>query len=120
MRVFFAFIEFQIIRTANDFSHSLLDFLESRVVKISGYEKRRLETNHWTEITEGTFNVLRTFREVDVVSAFSSSTSQDVSPNSTSQAERQNKKEQHTSLQLVCCSFFPSYLIAERAIRATV
>ena len=59
MRVFFAFIEFQIIRTANDFSHSLLDFLESRVVKISGYEKRRLETNHWTEMTEGTFNVLQ-------------------------------------------------------------
>ncbi|MEZ7729870.1 hypothetical protein O3793_08710, partial [Granulicatella sp. 20925_1_28] len=33
VRVFFAFIEFQIIRTANDFSHSLLDFLESRVMK---------------------------------------------------------------------------------------
>ena len=50
--------------------------------------------------------VVRLQREVDVVSAFSSSTSQDVSPNSTSQAERQNTKNQHTSLQLVCCSFF--------------
>ena len=29
-------------------------------------------------------------------------------------------KNQHTSLQLVCCSFLLSYRIAERAIRATV
>ena len=50
--------------------------------------------------------VVRLLREVDVVSAFSSSTSQDVSPNSTSQAERQKTKNQHTSIKLVCCSFF--------------
>lgn len=79
--------------------------------QLLGCEGERSGLNHWTEMTEGTCNVLRTFREVDV---------SPVSPNSTSQAERQNTKEQHTSLQLVCCSFFPSYLIAERAIRATV
>ena len=54
--------------------------------------------------------VVRLLREVDVVSAFSSSTSQDVSPNSTSQAERQKTKNQHTSLKLVCCSFFLSII----------
>ena len=52
---------------------------------------------------------MRIFWEVDVVSAFSSSTSRmwvSAFANSTSQAERQNTKNQHTSLQLVCCSFF--------------
>ena len=40
----------------------------------TGYEKRRLETNHWRQITQGTAAVVRIFVEVDVVSAFSSST----------------------------------------------
>ena len=67
--------------------------------QLLGCEGERSGLNHWTEMTEGTCNVLRTFREVDV---------SPVSPNSTSQAERQNTKNQHTSLKLVCCSFFLS------------
>ena len=64
--------------------------------QLLGCEGERSGLNHWTEMTEGTCNVLRTFREVDV---------SPVSPNSTSQAERQNTKEQHTSLRLVCWFF---------------
>ena len=50
----------------------------------TGCEGERSGLNHWTEMTEGTCNVLRTFREVDV---------SPVSPNSTSQAERQKLKK---------------------------
>ena len=46
-----------------------------------GYEKKRLETEHWTGETQGTWNVLCTVREVDAVSAFSSSTTQDTRAN---------------------------------------
>ena len=45
----------------------------------TGYEGERSGLNHWTETTEGTCNVLRTFREVDVSPVRPSSTTQDVS-----------------------------------------
>ena len=45
----------------------------------TGYEGERSGLNHWTETTEGTCNVLRTFREVDVSHVSPSSTTQNVS-----------------------------------------
>ena len=45
MRSHSAFVEFQIIHTVNDFSQSLLDFLESRVMK-------RKSINHCEERSE--------------------------------------------------------------------
>ena len=48
----------------------------------TGYEGERSGLNHWTETTEGTYNVLRTFREVDVSPVSPSSTTQNVSLNS--------------------------------------
>ena len=45
----------------------------------TGYEGERSGLNHWTETTEGTCNVLRTFWEVDVSPVSPSSTTQDVS-----------------------------------------
>ena len=65
--------------------------------QLLGYETERSEMERWTGTPEGTCNVLRMFRETHAISARSSSTSQ---------AERQKTKNQHTSLKLVCCSFF--------------
>ena len=42
--------------------------------QLPGYEGERSGLNHWTETTEGTCNVLRTFREVDVSPVSPSST----------------------------------------------
>ena len=69
-----AFVEFQIIHTVNDFSQSLLDFLESRVM-------RRKSINHCVYVNAYKYenititnNVLRMFRETHAISARSSST----------------------------------------------
>ena len=49
-------------------------FLRWRV-QLQGYEGERSGLKHWTETTEGTENVLRTFWEVDVSPVSPSSTS---------------------------------------------
>ena len=61
----------------------------------TGYEKRRLETNHWRQITQGTAcsraAICRSGRRFCLFEF------------------NFTQKNQHTSLKLVCCSFF--YLI---------
>ena len=98
-----------------DTLHQIVDSLEKKdysVAEVEDYKTIRIREKALRNESLDRSNardserVVRLLREVDVVSAFSSSTSQDVSPNSTSQAERQNTKNQHTSLKLVCCSFF--------------
>ena len=56
---------------------SLLDFLESRVMKRKSINhcEERSEMERWTGTPEGTCNVLRTFRETHAISAMASSTS---------------------------------------------
>ena len=135
------------------FPQSLLDFLESRVMKISGYEKRRLETNHWTGVTQRTWHkscgyfgkqnfTVRSFAFLpfrvqlyrmwakaligDDGSRFCRKRSEKPCGQNTKGLSlcfcelNFTQKNQHTSLKLVCCSFFLSYRTTERAIRATV
>ena len=49
------------------------DFCDGEL-NYTGCETSRSETDHWTGTTEGTWNVLRTLREVDAISAMANST----------------------------------------------
>ena len=51
------------------------DFCDGEL-NYTGCETSRSETDHWTGTTEGTWNVLRTLREVDAISAMANSTTQ--------------------------------------------
>ena len=53
----------------------LRDFCDGEL-NYTGCETSRSETDHWTGTTEGTWNVLRTLREVDAISAMANSTTQ--------------------------------------------
>ena len=116
-------------------------------VQLLGYEKRRLETNHWTGVTQrtwhkscgyyGKWTSFLPFR-VQLYRMWAKALiGDDGSRFCRKRSERpcgQNtkglslcfcelnftQKNQHTSLKLVCCSFFLSYRTTERAIRATV
>ena len=65
---FFYFVVFR--------SHSLLDFLESRVMKRKSINhcQSRSEMERWTRTPEGTWNVLRTLEETHAISAILNST----------------------------------------------
>ena len=79
--------------------------------QLLGCEGERSGLNHWTGVTQGT-----ACSRADT----SGSGRQSCEPELNFTGRKTEHKNQHTSLQLVCCSFLLSYRIAERAIRATV